>query len=325
MFKYQAKQKVCNIGGIKVGGQPGENPPLLIGNMFQKGDLILEDRKGGRFNRKAAKEKIRELENISRETGVPCLIAMVANSEEEIKGYVDFFTSVTEMPFAIDVWQQKTRLAAARYIAKQRLQERALYNSITPWDEDIPGQISELKELGIKHVVIQVFDLEDKRPTGRVKSLKNLLPLVEKGNFESILVDTAVMNLPATTFSLVANILIKKEFGLPVGFAPSNGTYMWRKAASEQDRNKFPAIDAGVHAISALASDFLFYGPLTGTSRVFPAVAAASSMMAALAYEESASLPTGNHPLNLLFPDIVKQFAMEASSSTPTGETGSKK
>jgi tetrahydromethanopterin S-methyltransferase subunit H len=165
--------------------------------------------------------------------------------------------------------------------------------------------------LGIKHVVIQVFDMEDKRPTGRVKSLKNLLPLVEKGNFESILVDTAVMNLPATAFSLVANILIKNEFGFPVGFAPSNGTYMWRKAASEQDKDKFPAIDAGVHAISALASDFLFCGPLTGTSRVFPAVAAACSMMAALAFEESNLLPSGNHPLNLLFPDVVKQFEKE--------------
>jgi tetrahydromethanopterin S-methyltransferase subunit H len=168
--------------------------------------------------------------------------------------------------------------------------------------------------LGIKHVVIQVFDMEDKKPTGRVKSLKNLLPLVEKGNFESILVDTAVMNLPATTFSLVANTLIKNEFGFPVGFAPSNGTYMWRKAAGEQGKDKFPAIDAGVHAIAALASDFLFYGPLTGTSRVFPAVAAASSMMAALAFNESALLPSGNHPLNLLFPDVVKQFAAEASS-----------
>ena len=48
MFKYQAKQKVCNIGGVKVGGQLGENPPLLIGNMFQKGDLILEDQKRGK-------------------------------------------------------------------------------------------------------------------------------------------------------------------------------------------------------------------------------------------------------------------------------------
>ena len=308
MLRYEIEQKVFNIGGLRVGGQLGENPPLLIGNMFQKGDLILEDRKGGKFDREAAEKRIREAEQTSQETGIPCLIAMVANSEDEIKSYIDFFIQVTDMPFGIDIWQQKIRLAAARYIAAKGLQSRALYNSITPWDEDIPGQISELKELGIRHVVLQVFDVEDKTSTGRVKSLKVLLPMVEKGNFESILVDTAVMNLPATSFSLVANILIKKEFGLPVGFAPSNGTYMWRKAAGEKGNNRFPAIDAGVHAIAALASDFLFFGPLTGISRVFPAAAAASSMMAALAFQESGTLPIGDHPLNLLFPDIVKQF-----------------
>jgi tetrahydromethanopterin S-methyltransferase subunit H len=315
MFKYQLRQEVFNIGGVKVGGQLGENPPLLIGNMFQKGDLILEDRKGGKFDRKAAEKRIREAEQTSKDTGIPCLIAMVANSEDEIKSYIDFFIHVTDMPFAIDIWQQKTRLAAARYVAAKGLQNRTLYNSITPWDEDIEGQVSELRGLGIRHVVVQVFDMEDKTPTGRVKSLKNLLPLVQEGNFESILVDTAVMNLPATTFSLLANYLIKREFGLPVGFAPSNGTYMWRKTAGEQDRGKFPSIDAGVHAVSALLSDFLFFGPLTGTVRVFPAVAAASSMMAAFAYNEDKSLPTGNHPLNLLFPDVVKQFAMESSTA----------
>jgi tetrahydromethanopterin S-methyltransferase subunit H len=315
MFRYEVEQKVCNIGGVKVGGQPGENPPLMIGNMFQKGDRILENRKEGKFDRKAAEERIREMDRISRETGVPGLIAMVANSEEEIKAYIDFFVSVTDMPFAIDIWQQKTRLAGARYISRLGLQDRALYNSITPWDEDIEGQVSELRDLGIKHVVVQVFDMEDKRPTGRVKSLKSLLPMVGKGNFESLLIDTAVMNLPATAFSLLANHLIKKEFGLPVGFAPSNGTYMWRKAAGEHCRSQFPAIDAGVHAISALVSDFLFYGPLTGTGRVFPAVAAASSIMAAEAFAENLSLPVGNHPLNLLFPDVVKQFAAESSTA----------
>ena len=153
--------------------------------------------------------------------------------------------------------------------------------------------MSELKELGIKHVVVQAFDVEDKRPTGRVKSLQRMMPYLEKGNFESILVDTAVMNLPATAFSLMANHLIKKEFGLPVGFAPSNGTYMWRKAAPEEERDRFPAVDAAVHAISALLSDFLLYGPLTGTSRVFPAVAAAASMMAAGAFADSSALPLG--------------------------------
>jgi tetrahydromethanopterin S-methyltransferase subunit H len=316
MFRYELGQKICNIGGVKVGGQPGENPPLMIGNMFQKGDRILENRKEGKFDKKAAEKRIRDVERISRETGVPGLVAMVANSEEEIKTYIDFFVGISDMPFAIDIWQQKTRLAGARYISRLGLQDRALYNSITPWDEDIMGQVSELRDLGIKHVVVQVFDMEDKKPAGRVKSLKSLLPSVGKGHFESLLIDTAVMNLPATAFSLVANHLIKKEFGLPVGFAPSNGTYMWRKAAGEQEKNQFPAIDAGVHAISALLSDFLFYGPLTGTSRVFPAVAAASSIMAAEAFVENASLPSGNHPLNLLFPDVVKQFAEESSAAT---------
>jgi len=91
----------------------------LIGNMFQKGDVILQSRKEGLFDRKAAEERIREMERHSHETGVPALIAMVANSEEEARGYVDFFTSVTDMPFAIDIWQQKTRLAAARYVAEK--------------------------------------------------------------------------------------------------------------------------------------------------------------------------------------------------------------
>jgi tetrahydromethanopterin S-methyltransferase subunit H len=312
MFRYRVAQKVCNIGGIKVGGQPGENPPLLIASMFQKGDILLESRKEGRFNKSAAVERIREMERLAGETGVPGLVAMVANSADEMKTYIDFFTSVSEMPFAIDIWVQKTRLAVARYIAEQGLQDRVLYNSITPWDEDIEAQVAEIRELGIKHVVVQAFDMEDKRPTGRVKSLKSLLPIVEKGDFESILVDTAVMNLPATAFSLVANYLIKQEFGLPAGCASSNGTYMWRKTASEHDRYKFTAIDTAVQAISALMSDFIFYGPMTGTTRIFPAVAAASSMMAAIAYDESGSLPGGSHPLKLLFPDVVEQFRKES-------------
>jgi tetrahydromethanopterin S-methyltransferase subunit H len=311
MLRYDLTQKICTIGGVKLGGQPGENPPLLIGNMFQKGDVILESRKEGKFNREAGIERIREMERFSRQTGIPALIAMVANSEEEIKGYIDFFVSVTDMPFAIDIWQQKTRLAAARYVAEKGLQDRVLYNSITPWDEDIEAQVLELTDLGIKHVVVQAFDMDDKRPTGRLKSLQRMMPHLEKGGFASILVDTAVMNLPATAFSLMANHLIKKEFGLPVGFAPSNGTYMWRKAALEEERDRFPAVDAAVHAVSALLSDFLLFGPLTGTSRVFPAVAAAASMMAAGAFAESSALPQGNHPLNLLFPEVVKQFKEE--------------
>ena len=308
MLTYDLEQKVFNIGGIKVGGQPGQNPPLLVGNMFQKGDTLIESRKAGRFNRKGATERIREMERFSQETGVPGMVAIVANTLDELKTYVDFFISVTDSPFAIDIWVQKTRVAAARYIVELGLQERLLYNSITPWDDDIEGQVTEISELGIKHVVIQAFDIEEKGPTGRIKSLQRMLPLLEKGNFQSILVDTAVMNLPFTAFSLIANRLIKQQFGLPVGCAPANGTYMWRNSVGVEGRSRFSAVDAAIQALAAIGSDFIFYGPMTGTSRVFMAVAAATSLLATLAYGEGAPIPGRLHPLNMLFPDAIEQL-----------------
>lgn len=276
--------------------------------MFQKGDTLIENRKEGKFNKTQAKERILEIERLSQETGIPGMVALVANTPDEAKTYVDFFISVTKMPFAIDIWVQKTRLAAARYVAELGLQDRLVYNSITPWDEDIEGQVAELKELGIKHVVVQAFDMEDKGPQGRIKSLQRMLPLVEKGNFQSILVDTAVMSLPFTAFSLVANRLIKQEFGLPVGCAPANGTYMWRKSAGMEGKSQFQAVDAAIEAVTAMGSDFIFYGPMTGTSRVFAAVAATTSLLAMLAYAEGTPLTSGVHPLNLLFPKAVEEL-----------------
>ena len=312
MFRLAKEQKICSIGGIKVGGQPGENPPLLIGSMFQKGDRLVESRKKLKFDKRRATERLREMERFSQETGVPGMVAMVANRTDEMKAYVDFFVGVTDMPFAIDIWVQETRLEATQYVAELGLQDRLLYNSITPWDEDISAQVEALKEMGIKHIVVQAFDPEDKLPSGRITSLKEMLKLVEKGGFESILVDTAVMNLPTTAFSLLANRRIKEQFGLPVGCAPSNGTYMWKKSGETWGRQGFTAVDASVHAISALWSDFLLFGPMTGTARVFPAVAATTALLSTATYDEVRFVPDDeNHPLNLLFPEVASQLLEE--------------
>ena len=308
-FRYEREQEVCDIAGIKVGGQPGQNPPLLMASLFQKGDKLVESRKKRKFDREGAAERIKEMERLSDETGVPGIVAMVANSPEEMKAYVDLFVGVSDRPFAIDIWVQDTHVEATRYICEQGLADRLLYNSITPWDADIPGQVETLKELGVKHIVVQAFDIEDKTPAGRPKSLRNMLKMVDEGDFESILVDTAVMNLPATAFSLLANSLVKEEFGLPVGSAPSNGTYMWKKSIEMWGSNGFVGVDAGIHAICALASDFMLYGPMTGTQRIFPAVAAASALLATLVYDDTGELPEEkSHPLNLLFSDMVEQL-----------------
>src|SRR5208337_5344781 len=208
MFRFEKEQKVFSLNNIKIGGQPGENPPLMITSMFHNKDKIVQDRKGN-FDRQRAIEIIRKQEEMTEVTGIPSMVAMVANSPEEAKIYIDFFLETTAMPFGIDMWVAEQRTKATEYIAKIGAQSKFLYNSITPWDKDIKGQIQKLKDLGIKHVVVQAFDDADQSPAGRLKSLENILSQGADG-FDTVIVDTSVMNLPATSFSLVANRMIKE-------------------------------------------------------------------------------------------------------------------
>ncbi len=308
MFKFQKEQKVFNFNGIKIGGQPGENPPLMISSMFHNKDRILRDRKGN-FDRKLATEIIRKQEEMSKLTGIPGMVAMVANSPEEAKIYVDFFLETTDMAFGIDMWVAEQRAKATEYVSKLGVQNKFLYNSITPWDKDIKGQVQRLKDLGIRHVVIQAFDDQDQTPAGRLKSLESILGQ-GAGDFETTIVDTSVMNLPATALSLVANRLIKEKHGLPCGGAYSNGTHMWKDIKSIWGMDGFKAMDAVIQGMSsALWSDFNFSGPAVTAPRVFPAVASAQMLLSTFVFDETGEIPENeNLPIRKYFGDFVEKL-----------------
>ncbi len=318
MFTFSKEQKVFNIGGHKVGGQPGENPPLLIASMFHNKDRILEDRKGN-FDRKKAKEYLKKQEELSAATGIPSMVAMVANSAEEAKIYIDFYLENTDMPFGIDMWVAEKREKATEYIASLGVQDKFLYNSITPWDKDIKGQVQKLKDLGIKHVIVQAFDDTDQSPAGRLKSLKSLLEQ-GAGDFESVLVDTSVMNLPSTSFSLLANKLIKEELGLPSGSAYSNGTHMWKEAKEAWGLEGFRAMDAVAQGMSsALWSDFDLFGPIVTAPRIFPAVATAHILLSTLVFDETGKISdNADLPIRKYFPDFLEK--LEAGGGRKKGK-----
>jgi tetrahydromethanopterin S-methyltransferase subunit H len=313
MFRFKQKQKVFTLGGMKVGGQPGENPPLLIASMFHNKDRIVTDRKGN-FDRAKATELIKKQEELSASTGIPSLVAMVANTPEEAKIYIDFYCSTTAMPFGIDMWVAEKRAEATEYVAKLGLQDKFLYNSITPWDKDIKGQVRKLKDLGIKHVVVQAFDDQDQTPRGRLNSLEKILSQGADG-FDTVIVDTSVMNLPATSFSLIANRLIKEKLGLPCGGAYSNGTHMWKEAKDLWSLDGFKAMDAVVQGMaSVLWSDFNFYGPIVTAPRIFPAVAAAHILLTTLVYDETQKIAENpNLPIKKYFADFLGKLTAGAA------------
>ncbi len=308
MFTLKNKQKVCQIGSWKIGGQPGDNPPLLVSSMFHKGDRILGKRKAGEFDRDKATTYIKRQEELSEQTGIPAITAMVANTADEMKRYIDFFIGLSDKPFGIDMWMQEPRIEAVKYVSELGLMDRLLYNSITPWDKDIPGEVEQMKELGVKHVVLQVYDENDPTPQGRVNSFRKMMEMIGEDTFETILVDTSVMNLPATSFSSIANRMIKEEFGVPAGLASSNGTFMWKEAREMWGAEGFSAMNvAGQAAATMFWCDVIFYGPQVIAPRVFPAVVSATLMLAVFAYNETGKLPSNpDHPLYKFFGEFAE-------------------
>jgi len=319
MFVFEKEQKVFDIGGVKVGGQPGENPPLLIPSLFQKGDPCVESRRERTFNKQMAGDQIKRLEELSGLTGIPAIVAMVANSGDEMKAYIDFFVSATSMPFAIDMWNLEPRIAATTYVGELGLMDRLLYNSVTVWSPDVAAEVEQIKDLGVKHVVTVVMDMVDQLPSGRVSALDDMMTKLEVGAFDSIIVDTSVMNLPSTGICALSNYKVKEKYGLPAGAASANGTYMWQKSTWKDNKDTwgetaFIGLDAGTHAATvALWGDFIFSGPMWGNEHVFPAVAAAHAMVSTMRYAETGQLTENeNTPVYKLFPDFIKTLKGEA-------------
>lgn len=310
MLTLSRDQKVFRIGGWRVGGQPGNNPPLLIASIFHNGDRILESRKERKFDRARAEEYVKRMDELSDQTGVPAMVAMVANSLDEMKSYIEFFIGISHRPFGIDMWVEKTRLETAEYCCSQGLQDRLLYNSITPWDKDIPGQVARLREIGVKHVVLQAYNQEDPSPGGRVSGLRKMLDVVGEDTFETVLVDTSVMNLPSTSFSCIASKLVKEEFGYPCGVASSNGTYMWKEAREMWGSDGFTAMNATGQGIASFFwSDLIFSGPVVNIPKIIPAVTTASLMLATMVYHETGRLPDNeDHPLFKFYSEFAKQL-----------------
>ena len=310
---FQTEQKVCQVGGVKFGGQPGDYPTVVVPSIFQKGDRVFEGakRKEG-FNQERARQLLQTTQRLSRETGVPAMVDIVANTGKEFETYIDFVVENCDLPFCIDAWVMKPKLAGAAYCADKGLLDRMFYNSLTVWEQDIATEIKEIAGMGVKHVLLVAFDNEDPMPSGRVTGTRRLLEAIAEAGaeFESIFVDTSVMNGPATAFCSLSNRLIKEEWGLPTASAPSNGSYMWKQARELWGFKGWAGADAALEALAAVTyHDMIFTGPMAGSERIIPAVAMADAFLATLVFGQEKRLPKDpNHPLFKLFPEFAEQL-----------------
>lgn len=309
MLRFERDQKVYDIRGVKVGGQPGEYPTVLIGTIFYEGQKIVKDKNKGIFDRDAAEELIKRQEELSDKTGNPHMLDIVVASTDAISKYLSFVTEITDVPLLLDAWPSKVRIQALEYVDEAGLSDRIVNNSI--WFASGEDEIEALKRSSVKASVILAYNPKDLWARGPISVLKGtseekgLLEKAEESGIEKKIVDTAVLHMPHVGISSKAIYDVKREFGLPAGCSPANATTTWKKL-KEFGPEAFKACDASAQTLAiAYCSDFLLYGPIESASWIFPACGAIDAMIATVTRELGTKTQTQKHPLYKLFPKFA--------------------
>jgi tetrahydromethanopterin S-methyltransferase subunit H len=80
MLNFEKEQVVVEIGDVKLGGQPGENPPVMIGTVFYANHAALLDEKTGQIDKNLAEKELNEYCEIIDETNMQGIIDVVDRS-----------------------------------------------------------------------------------------------------------------------------------------------------------------------------------------------------------------------------------------------------
>jgi tetrahydromethanopterin S-methyltransferase subunit H len=273
MFKFNAPQQVFEVGRVKIGGQPGELPTVLIASIFYEGQKIVLNADKGEFNAKEAEELLNKAEHLSDLTGIPFMLDVVGTSEEAFRKYIDFVAKVTEAPFLMDAISPKLRLSAAQYVKEVGLTERAVYSSInkgTPKPE-----LDKIKESGVKAAIILAENPTDNSLQGKITATEQALARAREAGITKFIIDTSIPAFgpdmgPATR----AIYYVKDKFGYPTGMGTGNvvTTCGWIKVNFPKEVRRVH--DAAANAImQTLGADWLMFGPIERSEYVFAAAA----------------------------------------------------
>ncbi|MBT5642586.1 tetrahydromethanopterin S-methyltransferase subunit H, partial [Candidatus Bathyarchaeota archaeon] len=136
MFDYSVKQKTYEIHGIKVGGEPGQHPTVMIGSMFYNGDKNVSDHGEGKFDKEKAEKHIRDAEMMTEKTGLPVMIDLVSENAVATGKYMDFILEKTDMPIVLDVVAEVEQVKALHYADEIGVIDRIVLNSLSPHTKD---------------------------------------------------------------------------------------------------------------------------------------------------------------------------------------------
>lgn len=277
MLNFEKEQKVVEIGTTRIGGQPGENPVVMIATVFYTNHAALLDEKTGKIDKKLVEQELNEYSEIIEETGMQGIVDVVGGYPEALLKECEFVADVVDYPILVDGLNDASRIPAMEGLKEMGLLDRAILNSIDDSTTDL--SLAKLKEIGVKSAVLLTFGNKYIFPHQKIEFLKNeLIPKAQKANIENIIVDTAVLDLPSIGINVETTRLVKSELGLPTGFAPANAIYGWKFVKKYGEKSRCGGIASLMAYCVNAGSDFVLFGPVKFAKCVIPAISLISGI-----------------------------------------------
>ncbi len=295
MFRFAEDQLVFEIGGVKIGGQPGENPTVMIGSIFYKGDKLIQDEKAGIFDKDKARDLISNVEEISERLGLPSMLDVVCTNSEATANYLEFVVDATRMPILIDSVSEDVALTGLEIAADLGIIERTVLNSINP--ETKETVYDRVRDVGLECSVLLTYSstaIVSSRE--RVNIVDKLMPKMRMAGIKKILVDTVVMDVPTLGLACKAIYEVKQRFGLPSGCGAHNAVASWKALKDKKDKMLSTVCSSIVNGLPiSIGADFVLYGPIKDADYMFPSIGLINAAYGQVLMEEG-KRPSAIHP-----------------------------
>jgi len=300
MFKFEKEQRIFDIADVKIGGQPGQLPTVMIGSIFYHKHKIVNDEKTGDFDREKAEELLRKEEEMSEKTGNPRIVDVCCAWPQAFEKLIDFVAKTIDGPFTLDGATAEARIAGVKFAGEVGLSKRVIYNSITPHIKE--EEISAIKEAKIKSAILLTLNTKNPTISGRLQVLEELLAIAQKVCIENVLVDTTILDIPDPGPVSKAVYLVKEKYGLPAGAGTHNAVDRWKERRKlDPTRYLFATNVSNIFPIT-VGADFILYGPIENASKAYFCCALADAYVAYSMMHEFGILPlTRDHPLFKIF------------------------
>jgi tetrahydromethanopterin S-methyltransferase subunit H len=301
MHKFNTPQNIYDVGRIKIGGQPGELPTVLIGSIFWLGQKMVTDANQGIFDAQQAEDIINNMETLSDVTGVPFVLDIVGTTATAFEKYLDFVAKHTEAPFLLDAMSPRTRMQSAEIVKNTGLSDRCIYNSFYKGVSKVEAE--KVKECGITASIVLADNPKDNSLEGKMQVLEEALALAAEGGITKPLIDTAIPAFEPEMGTAVRAIpKIKEKYGHPTGLGTGNvvTTMGWVKAHVPKEF-RLGTRTATNAIMQTVGANWLMFGPAEQSKYVFPAVAIVDTYVASAMGDLDIRPLHEQHPIYKIF------------------------